>query len=60
MDVLLVKPSVSSCHSGIAGLIHNIQPYSISKKYMYNTRVIYYKLFGTHLQHNYVLCYSRG
>jgi len=39
MDVLSVKHSVSTCHSGIADVIHDIHPYSISKKY--NTRVVY-------------------
>ena len=59
MDVLSVKHSASTRHSGIAFVIH-IHPYSIPKKYMHNTRVIYYKFFNARHQHNYVLCYSRG
>jgi hypothetical protein len=49
MDVLSVKHSVSTCHSGIANVIHDIHPYSISKKC--NTRVLDYKIFDAHYQH---------
>ena len=53
MDVLSLKHPGSSCHSGMACVIHSIHRYGISKKY--NTRVIYYNVHDTTI--NATTCY---